>query len=120
MKISRWSLNESEIYVELIIRIFSLLLLILTVNIQIIAQDYNRGIGIYPGNPKENFSPIMKTDKKNYRNIALLKPVYSSGSYDYNLTAQLITYGIIESKIPEWIVTTNSDGTLHATNVITL
>jgi hypothetical protein len=112
MKISHCSLNEFETHVKLIIRILSFLLLILIVNIQINAQNYNRGIGIYPGSPKENFSPIMKTDTKNYRNIALLKPVYCSGSYDYNLTAQLITDGIIETKMPGWIVTTTSDGTL--------
>jgi hypothetical protein len=76
------------------------------------AQSYNRGIGIYPGSLKEDFSPSMKIDNKNYRNIALLKPVYCSGSYDYNLTAQLITDGIIDTQMPGWIVTTTNKGTL--------
>ncbi len=76
------------------------------------AQIYNRGIGIYPGSPQEDFSPSLKTDKKNYRNLALLKPVYSSSNYDYNLTAQLVTDGIIESRLPGWIVTTTSNSVL--------
>jgi len=86
--------------------------LLLNANTRINAQSYNRGIGIYPGSLKEDFSPSMKIDKKNYRNIALLKPVYSSGSYDYNLTAQLITDGIKETQLPGWIVTTTSNGIL--------
>ena len=87
------------------------MLLILTVNIQIIAQDYNRGIGIYPGNPKRKFFSNNENRQKKLQEHCLVKTGLQLGSYDYNLTAQLITYGIIESKIPEWIVTTNSDGT---------
>jgi hypothetical protein len=79
-------------------------------NNRIGAQNYNRGIGIYPGNPNENFSPELKIDNKTYRNVALLKPAYGSSSYDYNLTAQLITDGIISTRMPGWIVTTTSNG----------
>ena len=64
------------------------------------AQQYSRGVGVYPGNPKEDFSPAMKIDNKTYRNLALHRPAYQSSSYDFNLTAQLITDGIIESKLP--------------------
>jgi len=46
-------------------------LALLITSISVYAQTYNKGIGIYPGNPKENFSPSMKTDNKNYRNIAI-------------------------------------------------
>lgn len=74
------------------------------------AQEYNRGVGIYPGNPKEDFSPSMKIDNKNYRNLALYRAVYSSSNYDFNLTANLVTDGIKESNMPGWIVvSTNSE-----------
>jgi Exo-beta-D-glucosaminidase Ig-fold domain/Glycosyl hydrolases family 2/F5/8 type C domain/Glycosyl hydrolases family 2, sugar binding domain len=76
-----------------------------------VGQETNRGIGIYPGNPKEDFSPTTRLDHQHYRNLALNRPAYQSSSYDYNLTAQLITDGIIESRIPDRvIVKTNSDG----------
>jgi hypothetical protein len=87
-------------------------LLLLYAAIPLSAQSYNLGTGIYPGSPKENFAPSLKIDKKNYRNIALFKPVYSSGSYDFYLTGQLITDGIVENKMPGWIVTTTSNGVL--------
>ena len=61
----------------------------------------NRGIGIYPGNPDEDFSPELHVDKS-YRNIALNRAVYSSSSYDYCLTGQLITDGIVSDVAPEY------------------
>ena len=33
---------------------------------------YTRGIGQYPGDPKEDFSPSLAPDYSTYRNIALL------------------------------------------------
>jgi hypothetical protein len=78
------------------------------------AQQYTKGVGIYPGDPKENFSPSFKMDSVHYRNLALYRPAYQSGAYDYNLTAQLITDGIIDTVLPGWIVmTTSSDGVLN-------
>lgn len=77
------------------------------------AQQYTRGIGVYPGNPAENFAPTFKTHATDYRNLALLRPAYQSSAYDYNLTAQLITDGIVETKLPSWIVvTTSTNGVL--------
>jgi hypothetical protein len=73
------------------------------------AQEYSRGIGIYPGDPKEDFSPMMKIDGKTYRNLALHKPAYQSSGYDFNLTAQLITDGIADSRLPGWVVVTTSN-----------
>ncbi|HKK42210.1 MAG TPA: discoidin domain-containing protein, partial [Bacteroidales bacterium] len=71
---------------------------------------YTRGIGVYPGKPSEDFSPQLVSDNTQYRDLALLRPAYHSSSYDYNLTAQLITDGIITNKQPEYIsVTTNSE-----------
>ena len=58
------------------------------------ATDYTRGIGKYPGSPKENFAPMMQADNT-YRNVALHRMAYHSSAYDYNLTAQLLTDGIV-------------------------
>ncbi len=77
------------------------------------AQQYTRGIGVYPGDPKESFNPGTKIDAVHYRNLALHRAVYQSSAYDYNLTGQLITDGVIEQNLPGWIVTTTSaDGIL--------
>ena len=112
MKTNKCMKINYYIYFEVIIPFLFFFMIILNTNTQMSAQSYSRGIGIYPGDAKEDFSPSIKVDKKNYRNIALLKPVYSSGSYDFNLTAQLITDGIIETEMPGWIVTTTSNGVL--------
>ncbi|HUI64398.1 MAG TPA: discoidin domain-containing protein [Bacteroidota bacterium] len=72
------------------------------------AQNRTRGVGIYPGDPKEDYSPRLVVDSAHYRNLALHRAAYQSSSYDYNLTAQLITDGIIDTALPGWIVTTSS------------
>jgi beta-galactosidase/beta-glucuronidase len=88
------------------------------------AQQYTRGIGVYPGDPGEYTGPILVMDSSHYRNLALHRPAYQSSAYDYNLTAQLVTDGIkepvfpdagliagtIESIFPRWIVTSTSSG----------
>ncbi len=66
---------------------------------------YTRGIGIYPGATNENFSPDLVIDSTTYRNLALLRPAFHSSSYDYNLTAQLITDGIKDTHLPAWVST---------------
>ena len=73
------------------------------------AQNYTRGIGVYPGDPKEYTGPTLVADANTYRNLALHRPAYQSSAYDYNLTAQLITDGIKESSMPQWIETSTSD-----------
>jgi hypothetical protein len=73
------------------------------------AQNYTRGIGVYPGDPKEYTGPTLVTDTHTYRNLALHRPTYQSSAYDYNLTAQLITDGIKETTMSQWIVTSTSD-----------
>jgi hypothetical protein len=80
------------------------------------AQNYNRGVGVYPGDPKEDFSPSMKIDNNTYRNLALHRPAYSSSNYDFDLTAQLITDGIKESELPGWIVTSSNKEKIIARN----
>ncbi len=71
---------------------------------------YTRGVGIYPGSPIEDFSPTLVRDESTYRNIARLRPAWSSASYDYNLTAQLLTDGIIDSKVPSYISVSTNKG----------
>ena len=39
------------------------------------AQNYTRGIGVYPGDPKEYMGPTLVTDANAYRNLALHRPV---------------------------------------------
>ncbi len=96
---------------------FNLLsILVLFSPVVIEAQQYSRGIGIYPGDVKDDFSPAMQIDNTNYRNLAFNRPVYQSSAYDYNLTAQLITDGIIDSVLPGWIVTTTSTDSIKLCN----
>jgi len=74
------------------------------------AKEFTRGIGVYPGDPRDDFSPEMVIDSVHYRNLALLRPAYHSSSYDYNLTAQLVTDGIKETAWPSWVATSTSSG----------
>jgi hypothetical protein len=74
------------------------------------AQEFTRGIGVYPGNPGEDFSPVLRVDAKTYRNLALRRPAFQSSSYDYNLTAQLVTDGIKDTGLPRWVATSSSEG----------
>lgn len=74
-------------------------------------EDYTLGIGKYPGDRKENFSPMLMKDNS-YRNLALNRIAYHSSSYDYNLTAQLITDGIKAKGEPAYIEVSTSGGKL--------
>jgi hypothetical protein len=66
-------------------------------------------VGIYPGDPREDFGPRLVPDTSSpYRNLALHRPAYHSSSYDYNLTAQLVTDGIKDTNAPEWVATSLS------------
>ncbi len=62
---------------------------------------YTRGIGVYPGCPQEDFSPELLPDN-HYRNLALLRATYQSSAYDYNLTSQLLTDGIVTDQVPQY------------------
>ncbi len=68
-----------------------------------ISEEFTRGIGIYPGAAEENVSPTLIPAGSDYRNLALLRPAFHSSSYDYNLTAQLVTDGIKHDHKPEFI-----------------
>ena len=75
------------------------------------AQQLNRPIGQYPGNPSENFGPTLVQDNS-YRDIALHRMVYQSSSWDFNLTSQLLTDGIIDEHLPAWLNVTTPEGPL--------
>ena len=53
-----------------------------------------RGIGVYPGAAEEFFGPQLVAGD-GYRNLARGRMVYQSSSFDFNMTAQLLTDGII-------------------------
>jgi hypothetical protein len=69
------------------------------------SEGYTRGVGVYPGDPREDFAPALVVDGTTYRNLALRRPAYHSSSYDYNLTAQLVTDGIKDAHLPDWVAT---------------
>lgn len=72
------------------------------------AQPYSRGIGVYPGDPRQYDGPMFVQDVT-YRNLALHRPAYQSSAWDYNLTAQLVTDGIEQTALPMWVETSTSD-----------
>jgi hypothetical protein len=73
------------------------------------AQTYTRGVGIYPGDPGQDFAATLSPETATYRNLALHRPAYQSSAYDYNLTAQLITDGIKDTHLPRWVSVSTSD-----------
>jgi beta-galactosidase/beta-glucuronidase len=80
------------------------------------AQPYTLGVGVYPGNPDENFAPLLRPHSKTYRNLALHRPAFHSSSYDYNLTAQLVTDGIKDTGLPRWVAVSTSQAGLLKKN----
>jgi hypothetical protein len=85
----------------------NLVLLILMAFPALYGQPDTLGVGVYPGDPSENFAPASRLDQT-YRNLALDRPAYQSSSYDYNLTAQLITDGIKDTNLPRWVAVSSS------------
>ena len=64
------------------------------------------GLGVYPGDPDENFAPQIVAASDEYRNLALLRAASHSSSYNYNQTAQLVTDGIIPDEAACWVEST--------------
>ena len=78
------------------------------------AQNYTRGVGVYPGDPREDFAATVVPGPQTYRNLALHRPAYQSSAYDYNLTAQLVTDGIRTASLPRWVaVSTSAQGLIR-------
>ena len=93
-------------------RYFYCFLVVMTFGVQFaFAQTYTRGIGIYPGRVQEAYVPTLVQDDT-YRNIALYRKAFHSSSYDYNLTAQLLTDGIITRAMPSRLTVTTNQGIL--------
>ena len=63
------------------------------------SAEYTRGIGEYPGKTDDYAGPEIVAGG-GYRNLALNRAAYHSSSYDYNLTGQLATDGIILDRMP--------------------
>ena len=78
------------------------------------AQQLNRGIGQYPGNPNEYYGPNIQDGPRrcSFDYLSKYHTVYQSSSWDYNLTAQLLTDGIIDDHLPAWLNVTTPDGPL--------
>jgi hypothetical protein len=72
------------------------------------AEDFTRGVGVYPGEPAAFDGPTLVPETTTYRNLALHRPAVASSNYDYNLTAQLVTDGIIDERLPRWLVCSSS------------
>lgn len=73
---------------------------------------YTRGIGVYPGRPEEDFSPELLPDRNTYRNLAHLRATYQSSAYDYNLTSQLVTDGIVTDSEPQYLELLTAKGSV--------
>lgn len=73
---------------------------------------YTRGIGVYPGSPEEDFSPELLPGGNQYRNLALLRATYQSSAYDYNLTSQLLTDGIVTDRKPPYFELRTAGGSV--------
>lgn len=71
--------------------------------------QHNRAIGQYPGNPNEYYGPELVPGGE-YRNVALHRTTKQSSSWDFNLTSQLLTDGMIETVEPAWLTVTTPDG----------
>src|SRR4029077_6527022 len=87
-----------------------LLSALLVTSLALNAQDSTRGVGVYPGDPRAYNGALLVPETQTYRNLALHRPAYASSSYDYNLTAQLVTDGIHETRLPRWVSTASSEG----------
>ncbi len=87
-----------------------LLFFLLMCTASIHADDKTRGIGIYPGRPAESFAPELTLGGDVRRNLALHHSVYHSSCYDFNLTGQLTTDGIIaQGELPHLEVLVNGE-----------
>lgn len=70
-------------------------------------EDYRTHL--YPGNPEEDASPVLVKDN-DYRNLALNRAAYASSSRDYNLTAQLVTDGLLPDGGPKFFELSTPQG----------
>lgn len=76
------------------------------------AEEATRGLGIYPGDPAEDFAPTLVNASPERRNLALHRATTQSSAYDYNLVAQLVTDGIKVDAVPRWFAVSTAAGEL--------
>ncbi len=85
------------------LRTIVIIVALLTATLSVSADDdTTRGIGIYPGRLSEAVAPVIHYGDSTYRNLALNHTAYHSSAYDYCLTSQLITDGIIATAEPAY------------------
>lgn len=78
------------------------------------AQEFTRGVGVYPGLPSEDFAPrIVPDNSGTLRNLAFRRAALQSSAYDYNHTAHLVTDGIVTAAAPRTLSVTTSDRELR-------
>ena len=80
------------------------------VTIAVQAQQLNRPIGQYPGNPSEYYGPTLVEEP--LLDLSTYHTAYQSSSWDYNLTSQLLTDGIKDEQLPVWLDVTTPEGSL--------
>ena len=61
-------------------RLVSVGVLLSVMTVSAAAVEFTRGVGVYPGDPKEDFGPTTRIDSSNYRNLALHRPAYHSSA----------------------------------------
>lgn len=86
--------------------------LLLTVATLPLLAAPTRGIGQYPGDPDAYMGARLQPGDTAYRNLALHRPAFASSAHDYNLTAQLVTDGIRDMKLPRWFAVSTQGGKL--------
>jgi hypothetical protein len=96
----------------MVARVLVTLAMLMMVGTTMMADNkFTRGIGQYPGRTADYKGPEMVKDDA-YRNVALDRAAYASSSFDYNLTAQLATDGIVTAGEPPRLTVSTPDGVL--------
>ena len=81
------------------------------------AKEKTLGIGHYPGKASESGAPVLVSGGKNYRNLALNRATRQSSCFDFNLTSQLVTDGIISEGQAPWLEVLNDGKPTDKTTV---
>ena len=71
------------------------ILITITAVLAACGREVPNTIGIYPGDPEENFAPTLVPAGNEYRNIALRRAAMQSSAFDLEQSAQLATDGLM-------------------------
>lgn len=102
---------KKNYYIRLQFAVAAILMIVFNIHVAMADDHYTRGIGKYPGKVTEYKGPRMVRDSS-YHNLAYMHTAIASGSEDYNLTAQLATDGIGESRMPASMMISINDSLL--------